>query len=671
MSARTYEFANFRIDVADCALLQDGRPVPLTPKAFDTLLLLVESRGRLLEKEVMMERLWPGTFVEEANLANNISLLRKALGESANAIQTVPRRGYRFVAEVQEGGGEETVTGEKAVAGRPRARFLPIALTAAAVLMFATLAFFGGRVSARREPVSFRQVTFRRGAVTGARISGDGNIVYSAVHEGRPAELFVTRADQKESRALGIVAHLLSVSPHGDLAILTNAPFDGFVLRGTLARVALTGGAPRELATNVQDADWSPDGAVLAVIRWYGSQARVEYPLGRTLFAVEPPGWVSTVRIGPRGDSVAFLLHESQRFDDRGRVVIVDRKGRQTATSRVFTSASGLAWHGDELWLSASPDDLNNALYAVDRRGADRLLTRAPGRLTLFDTADGGRALVTREVTRIGMIAGTPGGGERELSWLDGSWLRDVSADGRTLLFDEEVTGGGSTGRVYLRTIDGAPAVELGDGHAVALSPDGKWALTRQRFARPPRLVRIPTGAGEPAVVPTGRVEPAERAAWLHDGRSILLVGNEPHRPPRDFLVDPATGALRPVTPEGVTGTVVSADDQLVVARRPRSEWLALPLAGGQGHPVPGLTPADIPMRFSDDSRSLIAIEPGNVIVRVDLGRGRRERIATYGIGRPPDCVYLAPAYVAANGNAYAYTYASVTSELYVVGGIP
>jgi len=87
VSSKSYEFGPFRVDTEQCTLLQDGRPIPLTPKAFDTLVLLVENAGRLLEKEAMMERLWPGTFVEEANLANNISLLRKALGDSGNLIQ--------------------------------------------------------------------------------------------------------------------------------------------------------------------------------------------------------------------------------------------------------------------------------------------------------------------------------------------------------------------------------------------------------------------------------------------------------------------------------------------------------------------------------------------------------------------------------------------------------
>jgi DNA-binding winged helix-turn-helix (wHTH) protein/TolB-like protein/Tfp pilus assembly protein PilF len=98
-----YEFGQFRLDPQERLLLRDGEPVPLSPKAFDMLLALVENGGRLLEKEELMRRLWPDSFVEEGSLAQNVSLLRKALGESDGQkfIETVPRRGYRFIANVR------------------------------------------------------------------------------------------------------------------------------------------------------------------------------------------------------------------------------------------------------------------------------------------------------------------------------------------------------------------------------------------------------------------------------------------------------------------------------------------------------------------------------------------------------------------------------------------
>src|SRR5262245_3773529 len=109
-SIHLYEFGPFRLDVRERLLLRDGESVPLTPKAFDLLLALVEHHGHLLEKDELLKLVWPDTLVEEANLYSNVSLIRKALGDGENGqrfIETVPRRGYRFVAGVREMGEEQ------------------------------------------------------------------------------------------------------------------------------------------------------------------------------------------------------------------------------------------------------------------------------------------------------------------------------------------------------------------------------------------------------------------------------------------------------------------------------------------------------------------------------------------------------------------------------------
>ena len=101
-----YRFGSFAIDPRESLLLRDGEPVPLTPKAFETLLVLVENSGHVLSKEELMRRVWPDSFVEENNLSQNISLLRRALhsgGEdSAKYIETVPKRGSRFTSNVSQ-----------------------------------------------------------------------------------------------------------------------------------------------------------------------------------------------------------------------------------------------------------------------------------------------------------------------------------------------------------------------------------------------------------------------------------------------------------------------------------------------------------------------------------------------------------------------------------------
>src|SRR5262245_26421325 len=108
MSRKTnnfYEFGRFRLDAEGPLLLGGDEAVSLTPKALDLLLKLVKQHGHLLEKEELFKAVWPDSFVEESNLSSNIALIRKALGENGNGecyIETVPKRGYRFVAEVRE-----------------------------------------------------------------------------------------------------------------------------------------------------------------------------------------------------------------------------------------------------------------------------------------------------------------------------------------------------------------------------------------------------------------------------------------------------------------------------------------------------------------------------------------------------------------------------------------
>src|SRR5215831_3184432 len=100
---RFLEFGPFRIDPVERLLWRQGESVALTSKLFDILLLLIENNGRVVEKERLMSAIWPGTFVEEGNLTQSISLLRKTLqGDGHQYIQTVPRRGYRFVGHVRE-----------------------------------------------------------------------------------------------------------------------------------------------------------------------------------------------------------------------------------------------------------------------------------------------------------------------------------------------------------------------------------------------------------------------------------------------------------------------------------------------------------------------------------------------------------------------------------------
>ena len=167
--------------------------------------------------------------------------------------------------------------------------------------------------------------------------------------------------------------HLLSVSSAGELAVLTGAKYrDHLNFVGTLARVPLGGGAPREVLENVHDADWSPDGSQLAVLREVGGKDRLEFPIGTVVY--EYAGYLSDVRVSPRGDRIAFLEHPV-RYDNRGSAVIVDRTGRRLAASDAYWGEEGLAWArgGDEILFSAGEGLTDMAVRSLTPSGQKRL----------------------------------------------------------------------------------------------------------------------------------------------------------------------------------------------------------------------------------------------------------------------------------------------------------
>ncbi|MDQ2979194.1 MAG: protein kinase, partial [Acidobacteriota bacterium] len=350
---------------------------------------------------------------------------------------------------------------------------LPLAALVGAALVAGALA---GR-ALLRGPVGmpqFTRLTFRRGLVQSARFAPDGNtIVYGAAWEGAPFETFTTRSEARDSRSLGLPpADVLSVSRSGELAVSLGRRFTvGWENTGTLARLPLDGGAPREVLENVQEADWSPDGKDLLVVREAGGRSRLEFPLGKPVY--ETSGWISLARIAPAGDRVAFVDHP-QRGDNVGSLCLVDRSGRKSVLLK--RTVQGLAWspRGSEIWASSG-----GALLAVSGPEKTRVLARVPGGNWLLDVSKAGRALLAHTAIRREMVGLAPGETrERNLSWFDWSYPADLSADGRTVLFDESNRASEAGNEIYVRKTDGAPAVLLGEGSSVALSPDGRWAVS-------------------------------------------------------------------------------------------------------------------------------------------------------------------------------------------------
>src|SRR5580658_6141684 len=414
------------------------------------------------------------------------------------------------------------------------------------------------RRSAGANP-TFHEITFRNGSIWDARFAPDGQtVIYGATWEGAPQELFSTRFDSTDSRPVGLPsAQILAISSKGEMAVnLHPAVYTAFTQAGTLARVSLAGGAPREVLAQVMWADWSADGQSLAVIRpGVGNGNLLEYPIGTVIYA--PAAWVSHVRFSPDGEFLAFADH-IQSGDD-GRIVVIDQHGNRKTSSSFYSSVQGLAWSpdGKEVWFSAVPNGAARSLYALDFSGKERLIYRAPGGVTIHDISRFGQVLLTADKTRLSLFALAPGETrERSLSWFDWSLLNDLSPDGKTVLFSE--SGESNNGGVFLRQTDGSPAVRLSDGDFSRLSPDGKWALVEN--GKSAQLTLVPTGVGEPRQI--GDNTPRYFADWVPDGKSVIFTAAQPGHERRVYVqdIDPSGSAPRPVTPEGTSGSHVTPD---------------------------------------------------------------------------------------------------------------
>ncbi len=300
---------------------------------------------------------------------------------------------------------------------------------------------------------------------------------------------------------------------------------------------------------------------------------------------------------------------------------------------------------------------------------------RSPGALTLHDVTREGRVLLAREGAREGIL-GLPPGAERErdLSWHDWSRPVDLTADGTQMLFDETGEGGGSAYAVYLRGTDGSEAVRLGDGHALALSPDGRWALSTPHTT-PAELVLLPTGPGQPQRIKTGSFENIVRAAWFAGGERLLVGANEPGRAVRLYVQSSEGGDVRPITPEGAGAAwAVSPDGARVAALDPERRLLLYSVDGGEPAPVRGSEEGDIPVRFTPDGRALYVLVrtdgPRGEIHRLDLATGDRQLWKELA---PPDPVGLfgvPRVLLSADGQSYVYSYVRLLDELYLVDGL-
>jgi DNA-binding winged helix-turn-helix (wHTH) protein len=698
---QTLRFCPFELDLRTGELRRDGALVKLQQQPFKVLALLALRAGELVTREELRIEIWgDDTYVDfDQGLNFCIKQIRGALGDQADTpryVETLPRRGYRFIAPVETEPPPETVRppAEPAAAAtdpaaaadapEPPVQLAPAAVAAAPArsgiawrrsfpvvlaLLVVLGAFAIGRTSVRPLSPSFQRLTFRRGLVEAARFGSDGQVFYTAAWDGAPLEFFSTEHGAADTRALGLTESRLIAAVGPELMVRRMAGGR----RHVLARVPATGGPPRDVAENVNAADWSRDASMMVAVRDGRSGPELEFPLGQVRAGAVQAPVVTWLRLSPRLDRVAFLEHPVAG-DDRGAVVTVDDQGRRAMLSQGWASLEGLGWSrdGSEVWFTGTRLGADNALHAVDLQGRERVVYRGPGRLVLHDVGPDGRVLLSRNTVRLEVRLGSErGGDERDQSWFDLPFLADIAADGRGVLFGESGDVGGPRYGIYLRR-DGLPPVRLGDGRPLTLSPDGRWVASVA--AQPPyQLVLVPTGAGPSRTLPLPGLQEIYHLGWLPDSRSVIMAAREQDRSPRLYHLTLSGGPLRAITPEGVsTRWVVVSPDGLSVVASPRPGPPAFyPVAGGDPRPIPGLERGDLPVQWSHDGHLIVG--NGRLplrLFRIELSSGQREEWKELA---PPDAAGVTAvnsAVVTRDGRSYAFGYNRSLSELYLVDGL-
>lgn len=570
-----------------------------------------------------------------------------------------------------------------AVAAPRRRVSVPAAATAlvavGAAAFMAGWALTGGEAGDGGAGTEFVRLTYRRGPIWSAAAAPDGaTYVYSAVWDGSPLQVYSTRQDSPESQALPYVnADIASISSKGELAIIkARRGISAFARVGTLARATLTGGASRDVLEDVQHADWLQDGSDFAVSRYVGGKYRLEFPVGKVIY--ETSGWISQVSVSPDGRLVAFQ-DQPILGDDRGSISIIDAVGNKQALPVECESTQGIAWapSGKEVWFTCASRGLWRALLAASLDGKVRTVLQVPGSLFLGDIAADGTVLLSHDNSRRGVVGLAPGETkERDLSWLDWTQPQMLSDDGRTLLISEQGEGGGPGYGVFLRPTNGSPAVRLGTGEAIALSPDGKWVIAQDLGTDPPQFILLPTGAGQARKLTDDDIAHIN-ARFLPDSKRFLIAGFKPDRPMRLWLQSIDGGPATPVTDEGVVGGLLTPDGTRVMVRGADGIRRLHPIdpPGGEPEVVRHLEAQDGVIRFAADGRSLFVrrnLADGVVqILRVDLATGARTPVRT--ITPLPESLSLGGIGglgLSADGTAYVYGYGVTHSDLFLVRGL-
>jgi DNA-binding winged helix-turn-helix (wHTH) protein/Tol biopolymer transport system component len=380
-----FEFDGFLLDTKQKVLLREGKPVPITPKTFQLLLALVENHGRLVEKDELMKAVWADSFVEAGNLAFTMRLLRKALGDDTQKprfIETVPRRGYRFIAEVRVVAKETdenndspptaAQTPEQIPAAAPRFKkfaFPILALSIAVILIGVWLVKSKNLAAAPVLSAPFASEKLStNGKVTYAVLSPDGkNVIYTNGRGSDKESIWVRQLENGSSVEIippsDDIYYGLAISPDGNTLYFVRHPRQGGEPK-SIYRVSIFGGVPQKTVHDTQG--WislSPDGAKISFVRCYFrddefcSLMTADSADGKNekrIVTSPRPIRIGDNRISPDGKSIAFAAGQSTTASNEFGLSEVDLESgaQRELTDEKFFDIKNLVWLPDKSgWL--------------------------------------------------------------------------------------------------------------------------------------------------------------------------------------------------------------------------------------------------------------------------------------------------------------------------------
>jgi DNA-binding winged helix-turn-helix (wHTH) protein/Tol biopolymer transport system component len=582
LAQRLYEFGSFRLDPANRRLLHRGEPVALTPKLFDTLVLLVENCGRLIKKDEFMERLWPGTFVGEDTLAQNVSLLRKALngiGDGQEYVATVPKRGYRFVLRVTEvtdestgqlGGapveGSRDVSGlqllaakedvSKRLLGRPRrVGFLAAVITFS---LTAFVSFWWFSPSPVPRVIRSIELTHSGRVESWGRIVMDGGRLLFLEREGPRWNLVQMSVGGGEPQAVPAPfqnTRIMDISP--DQTEFLVASFIVHEKEMPLWIMPAAGGSPRRVGEiTAGDAIWYPDGQ------------RILYAKGSDLYLVgrdgaEPRRLVSTGGVpewpvwSPDKRRLRFTLWNPASESGSLWEVAADGTGLHPLLpgwSNPPVECCGRWTRDGRYFLFSSGHEGASNVWAIrETARLFRLRRPQPVQLTTGPTefwgglpsADGKRLLIFGKQPQVEMVR-YDAKSQQFLPYLAGTRaaFASFSSDGDLVAY---VTS--SEDALWRSRADGASRLQLTFPpervHDPRWSPDGKQiAFWTSLSGKSPKTYVISSEGGPPREV-APEWNSRARPDWSPDGKSLVFEAfGEPSRTDALYRIDLETNEV-------------------------------------------------------------------------------------------------------------------------------